>query len=142
MKLEDIHSEIRKDIPIDSTDLGKESIRGANLFIKWRKIYDDEKLRIRNLEKQRDVLAIEKRDYYSGNAPAEVYKEKPFAKRIRAEGEMQKYISADPDIIKLDDQIYLQIQKIETIEAVLKELSQRTYQIKNAIEYLRFISGG
>lgn len=141
MNLETLHEEIKKDLPIDAADLGKEALRCADLFIKYMRIYNEEKSVLRKLENQRKKLALEKREYYSGNGTPEQYKAKPFDKRIRAESELIKYIDADDDICELDNKIDIQIQKVETLQAILTEVKGRTWQIKNAIDYTKFVSG-
>ena len=54
---------------------------------------------------------------------------------------MQKYLDADEKL----SAVCLKIDYYDTIlvyiESILKQISNRTYQIKNAIEFMRFNSG-
>jgi hypothetical protein len=54
---------------------------------------------------------------------------------------MQKYLDADEKL----SQVCLKIDYYDTmlnyIESILKMIQNRTYQIKNAIEFIRFTAG-
>ena len=65
----------------------------------------------------------------------------PFPKKIRDKDTLQKYLDADEKL----SQVSLKIDYYETIinylESILKVIQNRTYQIKNAIEFLKFQAG-
>ncbi len=92
-------------------------------------------------EQQRKNIRHERYEYYSGKADPEVYIKDPFPKKIRDKDTMNKYLDSDK---KLSD-VSLKIEYYDTmlrfIEDVLKMIHQRNYQIKNAIEYQKFMSG-
>lgn len=141
MLLQELYTAIATDFPVDNTDLGNESARTSDLFIKYIRLYSDENLRLSKLANSRKNIVAEKRQYYSGNASPEVYKEKPFEQRIKTENVLQKYIEEDADIIAYDENIIVQKQKVEILQECLKEIRSRGYAIKAAIEYLKFING-
>ena len=141
MLLNDLFGEISVDFPIEKTDLGGEALKSATLFIKYIKLYSDEKLRLAKLENERRTLENVKREYYSGNAHPDVYKEKPFSIRIKTEAVMEKYINNDVDVIKYDEQIIVQKQKVEVLINCLDEVKRRGYSIRNAIDVMKFENG-
>ena len=55
--------------------------------------------------------------------------------------DLDKYFDADPDLIRCTAKIeYYQIM-LDYLESILKVIQNRTYQIKNAIEWQRFTNG-
>ena len=86
------------------------------------------------------ILKKEKWVYYTGKASPEVYVEKPFDYKV-LKADLDKYFDADADLIKCTAKIeYYQIM-LDYLESILKIISNRTYQIKNAIEWQRFTNG-
>ena len=80
-------------------------------------------------------------EYFTGKADPDVYIENPFPKKIRDKDTLQKYLDADESL----SSVCLKIEYYETmlnyIESILKIIQNRTYQIKNAIEFMRFQAG-
>jgi hypothetical protein len=142
MKLEEIYSDIKKDFIIDETNMANEALRTSQLFIKYVQIFTNEKLRLEQLDNRKKLLLAEKREYYYGNAAPEVYKEKPFDVKVKTEVVLQKYLDNDSDIVKYNENIIIQQEKVNVLKMCLDEIKNRNYQIKNYIEYTKFISGG
>ena len=74
-------------------------------------------------------------------ADPDVYIENPFPKKIRDKDTMQKYLDADQKLSGVSLKIDYYDTMLVYIESILKQISNRTYQIKNAIEFMRFNSG-
>ena len=54
---------------------------------------------------------------------------------------MDLYLSSDDDLIKIQSKIdYYQVM-LNYLDSILKSITNRTYQIKNAIEWQKFIRG-
>jgi len=140
MKLEEIYTQLSHDFPITG-DLGQESLRTADLFVKYIKLYNDEKLRYEAMDGKRKILYNKLRDYYSGHADPSVYKEKPFDIKIKTEQGLQRYIEADPDMQKFDEQVIIQKQKVFVLENCLNEVHRRGYSIRASIDHAKFQSG-
>ena len=82
----------------------------------------------------------EKWQYYTGKADPEIYIDKPFDYKVLRQ-DVDKYMDADPDLIKISSKIeYYQVM-ISFLDCILKTINNRTYQIKNAIEWQKFIRG-
>ena len=130
-----------KDATIDRDNLHDESLNIPSLHAKYFELYNTVFLLRKKAEQQRKNIRHERYEYYSGKADPEVYIENPFGKKIRDKDTMTKYLDAD-DKLK---QISLKIDYYETLlnycESILKQISNRTYQIKNAIEWQKFIAG-
>lgn len=134
MELMDVDSEIRKD------QLDEESLRIPKLHSKWLKIFSSEKRITNQLKTQLVQLTKEKDEYYGGKASAEVYKEKPFHLKL-LKGDIPKYIQADPDVIRLAAAIDVQEEKVYVIQEYIKQINQRGYAIKAALDFMKWTSG-
>ena len=65
----------------------------------------------------------------------------PFPKKIRDKETLQKYLDADESLMNINLKIDYYETMLNYIESILKQISNRTYQIKNAIEWQKFIAG-
>ena len=92
-------------------------------------------------EQQRKNIRHERYEYFSGKADPEVYVKDPFPKKIRDKDTMQKYLDADERLSGVSLKIEYYITMMEYIENILKMIGNRTYQIKNSIEFMRFNAG-
>ena len=86
-------------------------------------------------------LLKEKWLYYKGKAPASVYKEMPFDLKLTAKDEISMFIEADEDVQKIQYKIDYIEQVLFFLDGVLRMINNRTYHIKNAIEWKRFQNG-
>lgn len=141
LDLEVIQKMWEKDAHIDMDNLHTESINIPTLHAKYFEIYNNIILLKKKAEQQRKNIRHERYEYFTGKADPEVYVEDPFPKKIRDKDTLQKYLDADEKL----SQISLKVEYYETIlnylESILKVIQNRTYQIKNAIEFLRFQAG-
>jgi uncharacterized protein YozE (UPF0346 family) len=141
INLETIQQMWEKDAHIDIDNLHTESLNIPVLHAKYFELYNTIILLRKKAEQQRRNIRHERYEYYSGKADPDVYEENPFPKKIRDKDTLQKYLDADT---KLSD-IALKVEYYDTIlnyiESILKVIQNRTYQIKNAIEFIRFSAG-
>ena len=92
-------------------------------------------------EQQRKNIRHERYEYFSGKADPDVYIDNPFAKKIRDKETMQKYLDADEKLSGVSLKIDYYETMLQYLENILKQITNRTYQIKNAIEFMRFSAG-
>ncbi len=129
------------DAKIDPDNLHTESLNIPVLHSKYYDIYNNLMLLRKKAEQQRKNIRHERYEYYSGKAEPDVYIENPFPKKIRDKETMQKYLDADTKLSGLSLKIEYYSVMLSFIEDILKQITNRTYQIKNAIEYMKFSSG-
>ena len=55
--------------------------------------------------------------------------------------DLPQYIGSDGDIIKMNQKIAYQKEKIEFLESVIRTINNRGFQIKNAIDWEKFKVG-
>ena len=130
-----------KDSKIDTDNLHTESLNIPVLHAKYFELYNTIFLLRKKAEQQKRNIRHERYEYYSGKSDPEVYVENPFPKKIRDKDTMQKYLDADENLSKVCLKIDYYDTMLVYIESILKMISQRNYQIKNAIEFIRFTAG-
>jgi hypothetical protein len=143
LKLEEIQEFWHKDREIDYSELGTESIRIPQIHDKYLKIYIDERIRLKGLEFELVKLVRAKTDFYSGRMPQEDLERRgwePFLGRL-LKNEINNYIESDDDVIKIKQQIIVLQEKNNYLDSIIKMINNRGFQIKNALDWLKFSHG-
>ncbi len=141
MDLDKIQEMWQKDSVIDPDNLHDESLKIPQLHSKYYTIYNTLTL-LR--EKARDSyrkVKLERYNYYTGKAPAEVYVEEPFPYKVREKDAIQRHLEADEKLSAIDMKIRYYDVMLKFLEEIIKTVSNRTFQIKNAIEWNKFQAG-
>lgn len=141
MNLDNIQSMWEKDSLIDKDTLHDESLKIPALHAKYHEFFNNIILLRKKAEQQRKNIMHNRYEYFSGKADPEVYIENPFPKKIRDKETLQKYLDADESLMNINLKIDYYETMLNYIESILKQISNRTYQIKNAIEWQKFIAG-
>ena len=141
MNLETIQSMWEKDSQIDKDNLHDESLKIPALHAKYHDMFNNILLLRKKAEQQRKNIRHERYEYFSGKADPEVYIENPFPKKIRDKDTMTKYMDADEKLSASTLKIDYYETMLSYLESILKQINNRTYQIKNAIEWQKFIAG-
>lgn len=130
-----------KDSKIDVDNLHTESLNIPSLHAKYFELYNNLLLLKKRAEQLRKNIRHEKYEYFSGKADPEVYIDNPFPKKIRDKDTLQKYLDADEKLSQASLKVEYYDVILNYLESILKVLQNRTYQIKNAIEFMKFQSG-
>ena len=141
VNLEAIQEMWEKDAQIDRDNLHDESLNIPSLHAKYFQLYNTIFLLRKKAEQQRKNIRHERYEYFSGKADPDVYVKDPFPKKIRDKDTMQKYLDADEKLANSSLKIEYYDTMLTYIESILKVVQNRTFQIKNAIEFMRFQSG-
>ena len=141
LDLETIQSMWVKDSKMDPDNLHTESLNIPILHAKYYDLYNNIQLLRKKADQQRKNIRHERYEYFSGKADPEVYIENPFPKKIRDKETMQKYMDADEKLSSVSLKIEYYSTMLEYLESILKMIAQRNYQIKNAVDFLKFASG-
>ena len=141
MNLETLQNMWKSDSKLDEDLHDNDSLAIPQLHMKYMEFHNKYSL----MKKERDIemkrLIREKWLYYKGKAPSSVYKEMPFDLKLTTKEEISMFIEADEDIGKLKYKIEYIDQVIFFLDSVLRMINNRTYHIKNAIEWKKFQSG-
>ena len=139
--LDTIQGMWEKDAKIDRDNLHDESLNIPSLHAKYFQIYNTIFLLRKKAEQQRKNIRHERYEYFSGKADPDVYIQNPFPKKIRDKDTMTKYLDADVKLSNASLKIEYYDTMLTYLESILKVIQNRTYQIKNAIEWQKFQSG-
>ena len=140
MKLEELQTQVNRDFKLDDTELDSESIKIPLLHNKYLQHLNKFSLLLKKAEYDHKLLVREKWEYYTGKADASVYQEKPFDLKV-LKADVHIYIDSDEELQKADQKVaYLNVV-VKYLEQVLRSINNRTFLIKNAIEWKKFTSG-
>ena len=139
--LDTIQDMWEKDAKIDRDNLHDESLNIPSLHAKYFQIYNTIFLLRKKAEQQRKNIRHERYEYFSGKADPDVYIQNPFPKKIRDKDTMTKYLDADQKLSNSSLKIEYYDTMLTYLESILKVVQNRTFQIKNAIEFMRFNAG-
>ena len=140
MTFDELQQLAEKDLKINDTELDLESLKTPQLHNKYMKFHNQYTNLLKKAEQDRDRLLREKWEYYTGKADPSVYQVKPFNIKL-LKPDVDKYIKADEDMIKLEQKVTYVQSVVDYLDRTVKIISNRGFQIKNAIDWKKFTSG-
>ena len=140
MTLEELQESVNKDFKLDDTELDRESVNIPLLHNKYSKFHTKYKNLLKVAEQDLARITREKWEYYTGKADPSVYQAKPFDIKV-LKADVHIYMDSDPELQKADQKVAYLDQVIKYLEQVLRGVNNRTFLIKNAIEWKKFTSG-
>jgi hypothetical protein len=140
MTLDEIQAQADKDLVIDDTELDTESLKTPILHNKYIQYYNKFNLLLKKSQWEERTLNREKWEYYTGKSDPSVYKDKPFDLKI-LKSDVHIYMDSDEDLQRADQKAAYLNQVVKYLEQVLRSINNRTFLIKNAIEWKKFTSG-
>ena len=140
IQLDDIKAQWADDSRIDNDLLDNESTKIPQLHSKYLNYLSDVRcLKIRK-EQEYKLLIREKFEYYTGKADESVYREQPFDLKVLKQ-DVPMYIESDKQIQNVVTRINYYEEMIFLLEKIIQQLNNRTFQIKNSIEWQKFMQG-
>jgi hypothetical protein len=143
MSTDDISEIWSKDAKIDEANLVGESKRIPELHNKYYTMYYKEALRVKKLRYDYKELELAKREWLDGSMAEEDLKQrgwKPSQRKI-LRTDIDKYLQADPDIIRLSLKIDYHTANADYLEDIIKTIHSRNFVIKSMIDVLKFQHG-
>jgi len=141
LSLDNIQEMWTKDAIINQDELDTESLKVPQLHAKYYGLYNTILLMRKQNEQIYSSLLLERRKYYTGKATAAVYEAEPFPYKVRDKDDLKLYLVSDEKLSKTRLKIEYFDSMLKYLEEILRQVSNRSYQIKNAIEWRRFTSG-
>ena len=141
MNLEKIQEMWERDAVIDPDNLHDESLKIPQLHSKYYTVYNTITLLREKARESYSKIKLERHNYYTGKATAEEYIENPFPYKVRDKVAIQRHLEADEKLNTIDMKIKYYDVILKFLEEIIRNISGRTYQIKNAIEWQKFQSG-
>jgi hypothetical protein len=141
--LETYISEWEQDAEIEKDKLDHESLRQPLLHARWWKKYSTERLRWRKQDEDFKLLYRQKWEYFL-NKMDDAERQKlgwpPNQLKVLSTN-VDTYIEADEDIRKAALTRAYTEEVLRFLEDVIKQINNRGYHIKNAIDFMRFSQG-
>ena len=140
MTLEELQQLVDKDFKLDDTELDAESIKIPLLHNKYLQHFNKFSLLLKKAEYEHKALIRQKWEYYTGKADPSVYQEKLFDIKV-LQADVHIYMDSDDELQRADQKTAYLNQVVKYLEQVLRSINNRTFLIKNAIEWKKFTSG-
>ena len=141
INLDKIQSMWQEDCKIDIDNMHEESIKVPQLHSKYHEILNNLILLRTKAQQIQKSVRHERYEYYSGKADPDVYEREPFPKKVRDKDALIRYMDADDRVSDANLKVEYYDVMINYTESILKQISNRTYQIKNSIEWHKFQAG-
>ena len=130
-----------KDAQIDQDNLHDEAAKIPSLHAKYFDLYNNIKLlRERSVAKDNKVR-LERWNYYAGKADPEVYEKEPFPYKVREKDAIKRYMDADDKVQQTTLKIKYYDVMLTYLEDIIKQVGNRSYQLKNIIDWHNFRAG-
>ena len=140
MDLEQLQELADKDLKINDTELDLESLKTPQLHNKYLKHFTKFKLLLTRSQDDFNRIKREKWEYYTGKSDPAVYQLKPFNLKI-LKADVQQYIESDEEWIKANQKVKYLETIVDFLDRTLRQITNRTFTIKNAIDWRKFTSG-
>ena len=140
MNLDELQAQAEKDLKIDDTELDIESLNTPIIHAKYLKHYSTYSLMLTKAQSEYNQLYKKKWVFYTGKADPEEYKETNFELKVLRQ-DVGTFIEADEEIIKQTQKVSYLKTVCNYLENTLKQVNNRGFQIKNAIDWKRFTEG-
>ena len=142
MNLSEIQDQVKRDLKINDLELDIESLRIPRLHTKYLQFLTENSLKLKKANGELAVLKRNKWIYYTGKASEDVYKEKgDFPLKLKTKDEERTFIEADEEIQKKKTEVEYYETVVDYLQEIVKQIGQRNFQIKNAIEWRKFEAG-
>lgn len=143
MTIDELKEMVEKDLKIDRSALDNESLKTPQLHSKYLNFFHDDRIKLRKLRLNRDILYRKKWEYYNGKISEEELKVlgwEPFQFKILKQ-DLDVYLNSDLDLQKYETEIMILEERISYLESTIKNIMNRQWNIRSAIDFLKFTNG-
>jgi len=144
MGLEELQDEWAVDCQINDDHLDRESTRTPNLHSKYLNHLIKHKMLLAKTKGEYNSLRTKKFRYYRGEMTRDELANNGWdqwqgVKPLK--NEMNEFLEGDDDLLKCQMKIEYYEGIVQFLESIMKAISSRDWQIRNAIQWKSFISG-
>lgn len=136
-----IKFQVEKDIKIDEFELDSELLRTPLLYSRYTDMFIENTLLLKDFYSYKEKIKLERWKFYSGKQNDKYYKENGIMHEKILKTDIDRYLSADEKIKLINDICSSQKAICDYLEKITKEISNRGFHIKSAIDWRRFTSG-
>lgn len=134
MKLEDLQTELDKDLEIDYTKLELEAGNNPKLYGKWLRYYSNCKKEMLVIEAKKKRALKNRLDYYTGRADE-------VSTDLYEKSEMKTVLSADSEIVKVDAIMNYWMIMMDFCGSAMDAVKSKGFSVKHIIDLRKFESG-
>ena len=140
MNLDQIQEMWAKDCVIDDVMLDTASMKIPQLHAKYITLHNEYSLLLKKAKQELNRTSHLRTLYYSGRGTPDMYEDSPFDyKLIRSE--VPSWVAVDESVNKVEMKVALYETTLSSLSDILKQIHQMSYNIKNMIEWRRFVGG-
>ena len=140
MDLEKLQELADSDLKINDTELDLESLKTPQLHNKYLKHLSKFKLLLSRAEADLYTTRKSLWEYYTGKEDPEVYNQKPFQFKLLRQ-DVDQYVQADEEYIRAKQKVDYLHTTVDFLDRTIRQITNRTFTIKNAIDWRKFTSG-
>ena len=140
-RYEEIKDQAESDTEIDEFDLDRELLRTPKLHSKYLNLFTENTLYLKDLYSFKEKVKLERWKYWQGKQSDRYYTDNgPVHEKI-LKTDLDKYLGADDKLKLVNDACSAQKAICDYLERTLKEIGNRGFHIKSAIEWRKFCNG-
>lgn len=144
MNIDELYETWQLDCTVDDDHLDRESIKTPNLHAKYLRIMMNFKMKLSALQVEYNTLRQKKFRYYRGEMGRDELTELNWTQWQGVKplkNEMEEFLEGDADLNKINMKCEYIKHMIEALESIMNQIKARDWQIRNAIEWKKFIAG-
>jgi hypothetical protein len=144
MNISELQEQWEIDSNIDGLQLDLESIKSAKLHSKYINVLVESKLKLVKLKQEYSNLRTLKFRYYRGELSRQELTElnwNQYQLNKPLKSEMDEILKGDTDLTNIEAKIEYISSMIYMTESILNSIKDRTWSIRNAIEFKKFQAG-
>lgn len=130
-QLPKVKAKVAECLTITEDNFTKKSLNSPYMYHQWLDLLMDETLVLKKLAIDRDKMYGELYEHYKFN----------HIQTLDSKGEIEAWIKKDPKYIKLNTEFVEQEVICKYLEGVVDRISKLSFDLKNFVEYKKFLSG-
>lgn len=144
MTLDEIFDEWAKDAKIDRAELGNAALETPKLHGKYYRFLVQERMVLRKYESDLASLKENKTAWARGELDRDQLKKLGWDPKLKTvlKSDMEDFMSADKDIVQFNlTKMAPQKEKVDLLDSIIKMIANRSFQISNAINFMKYQAG-
>jgi len=144
MKLEEILAHWEEDSKVDTTEIAQEAMKISTFHHKYFKMFLVERTILKKMKEKLQLTRRFKWRYYTGKCSLEECRAEgieQFQEKFLTKDDITLFINSDKDIIRANIEIAEQENKTDLLEGILKHLVNRGYNLKTAMDFIKYSEG-
>ena len=129
-----------KDSVIDDVMLDSSSMKIPQLHAKYITLHNEYSLLLKKAKQEQNRIVHLRTLYYSGRGTPDMYEDSPFDYKL-IKSEVPSWVAVDESVNKVEMKVALYETTLNSLSDILKQIHQMSYNIKNMIEWRRFVNG-